>query len=183
MRNDASGGKDPAMPRICEPCSLRWSEDRVGQADSGDQRAARILLRHRRTHTPDGREVQVREPATDPRRSRYFGFNEPYKAYIGVMSFDRLVNAATAPAARTCRQWSSTAPVKRPSKSAPTQAGNEPSRRHEPRLCNPYWRGNVQALGAQPGSSPILVLGHGSGSSNRERLPSRSLTAREEDGG
>jgi hypothetical protein len=25
----------------------------------------------------------------------YFGFNEPYKAYIEVMSFDRLVNAAT----------------------------------------------------------------------------------------
>jgi hypothetical protein len=25
----------------------------------------------------------------------YFGFNEPYKAYIEVMSFDRLINAAT----------------------------------------------------------------------------------------
>ena len=25
----------------------------------------------------------------------YFGFNEPHKAYIEVMSFDRLVNAAT----------------------------------------------------------------------------------------
>jgi len=25
----------------------------------------------------------------------YFGFNEPHKAYIEVMSFDRLVNSAT----------------------------------------------------------------------------------------
>jgi hypothetical protein len=25
----------------------------------------------------------------------YFGFNEPHKAYIEVMSFDRLLNAAT----------------------------------------------------------------------------------------
>lgn len=38
-----------------------------------------------------------RTSAVSSRRQNhgYFGFNEPMKAYIEVMSFDRLVNAAT----------------------------------------------------------------------------------------
>lgn len=97
MRNDASEGKDPIQQCL----------EYVSRVRSGGVKTA------------SGRQIpETKEPPAfcyviadlTPRMVErckyaslrpthdglgYFGFNEPYKAYIEVMSFDRLINAAT----------------------------------------------------------------------------------------
>lgn len=97
MRNDASDGKDPIQQTLDYVKRVRTGGVMTASGRpipaSQDQPAFCYVLADltptmvsrceyaglRRTHDGMG----------------YFGFNEPYKAYVEVMSFDRLVNAAT----------------------------------------------------------------------------------------
>jgi hypothetical protein len=97
MRNDASEDKDP----------IQQSLDYVKRVRSGgvltasgrpipaskDQPAFCYVLADLTTTMVSRCEYAGLRPTHDG--MGYFGFNEPHKAYIEVMSFDRLVNSAT----------------------------------------------------------------------------------------
>lgn len=97
MRNDASEGKDPI-----QQCLEYVSRVRAGGVKTASGRPipetkdppafCYIVADLTQTMVERCKYASLR-PTHDG--MGYFGFNEPYKAYIEVMSFDRLVNAAT----------------------------------------------------------------------------------------
>jgi hypothetical protein len=97
MRDDASEGKDPIQQTLDYVKRVRSGGVRtvVGRPipPSHDQPAFCYVLADLTPTMVSRCEYASLRPTHDG--MGYFGFNEPHKAYIEVMSFDRLLNAAT----------------------------------------------------------------------------------------
>jgi hypothetical protein len=97
MRNDASEDKDPIQQTLDYVKRVRAGGVMTAAGrpipPSRDQPAFCYVLADLTPTMISRCEYATLRPTHDG--MGYFGFNEPYKAYIEVMSFDRLVNAAT----------------------------------------------------------------------------------------
>ena len=97
MRNDASEDKDPIQQCLDYLKRVRSGSIRTAAGrpipPSQDQPAFCYVLADLMPTMVSRCEYASLRPTYD--RMGYFGFNEPHKAYIEVMSFDRLVKAAT----------------------------------------------------------------------------------------
>jgi hypothetical protein len=97
MRNDASEGKDPIQQCLEYVNRVRAGEVRTvsGRPIPASQEipAFCYVVADLTPRMIERCKYASLRPTHD--RLGYFGFNEPYKAYIEVMSFDGLVNSAT----------------------------------------------------------------------------------------
>ena len=97
MRNDASEGKDPIQQTLDYVKRVRAGGVMTASGRpipaSRDQPAFCYVLADLTPTMISRCEYATLRPTHDG--MGYFGFNEPLKAYIEVMSFDRLVNSAT----------------------------------------------------------------------------------------